>query len=69
MLRQHLLEVAPRVAGGMFSYLFWGANGNNFTAPVPPLGAEIDDPVGATDHVEVVFRYPKILVGILDFED
>ena len=64
MLDQHLLEVAPRVAGGMFSYLFWGANGNNFTAPVPPLGTQIDDPVGAADHVEVVFSYSKSLVGI-----
>ncbi len=38
MLNQHLLEVAPRVAGGMFSYLLWGTANQNFTALKTLLG-------------------------------
>jgi len=64
MLRQHLLEVAPRVRGGMLRHLFWRATRHDLPALVAPFWTQIDDPVGAADHVEVVLRYPKILVEI-----
>ena len=52
MLNQHLLEVAPRVAGGMFSYLFWGTANQNFTALIAALRAEINDPVGTAAYIK-----------------
>src|SRR5690606_8084696 len=35
--------------------LFRRAGGDDLTAPVTPFGAEIDQPVGGFDHVQVVF--------------
>jgi hypothetical protein len=34
MLRQHLLEIPTRVAGGMVRHLFWGAAHHDLTALV-----------------------------------
>ena len=56
MLDQHLLEVAPRMAGGMFSYLFWGTANQNFTALITALRPKINNPVGAADHIKIVFN-------------
>ena len=64
MLLQHLLEVAPGVGARMFRDLFGGAGHHNLSTLVTTLGTEVDDPVGAANHIQVVLRYPKILVGI-----
>ena len=58
MLRQHLLEVPPRMAGGMLCHLFWGAAHHDLTALVTAFWTQIDDPVGAADHVKVVLDHP-----------
>ena len=52
MLDQHLLEVAPRMAGGMFSYLFWGTANQNFTALITALRPKINNPVGAAAYIK-----------------
>ena len=64
MLLQHLLEIAPRMGGGMLRHLLRGARHDDLSSLVAPFGTEIHDPVGTADHIEVVLRYPKILVGI-----
>ena len=58
MLRQHLLEIATRVAGGMVRHLFWGAADHDLAALVAPFWTQVDDPVGAADHIEVVLDHP-----------
>ena len=45
MLIQHLLEIPPRVAGGMVRHLFWGAADLDLTALVTAFWNQIDDPV------------------------
>ena len=55
MLLQHLLEIAPCVGGGMFRYLFWRARDDDLPAFVAPFWTQINDPVGTTDHIEIVF--------------
>ncbi len=41
MLRQHLLEIPPRVTGGMVGNLFWGATRHDLPSLVsPPLCQE-----------------------------
>ncbi len=37
--------------------LLWGAGGNNLAAAVTALGAEVENEVGALDHVEVVLDH------------
>ena len=64
MLLQHLLEIPARVTGGMLGNLFWGARDHDLSSLVSPFWTEIHDPVGTANHIEVVLRYPKILVGI-----
>jgi len=48
----------------MLRHLFWGARHHDLSALVAAFGSQIDDPVGAANHIEVVLRYPKILVEI-----
>ena len=57
------------MTAGMFCHRLRGATHHDLSTFIAAFWTEIDDPVCATDHIEVVFRYPKILVGILDFED
>jgi hypothetical protein len=64
MLRQHLLEIAPRMGGGILRHLLRGAADHDLSALVTGFWTEINDPVGTANDVEVVLRYPKILVGI-----
>ena len=64
MLLQHLLEVTTRVGGGMLRYLFGRTRHHNLPSLVTAFWSEINNPVGAANHIEVVLRYPKILVGI-----
>ena len=59
MLLQHLLEVPPRVGGGMLLHLFWGARHHDLTALVAAFWTEIDDPVGEADHVVVVLDHQE----------
>ncbi len=56
MLSQHLLEIPARVTGGMHCNLLWSARHNDLSSLVSPFWAEIHDPVGTTDHIEVVVR-------------
>ena len=64
MLGQHLLEIAPRVAGGMLRHLLWGANGNNFTTLITALGTKINHPIRTADHIEVVFDHQDLVALI-----
>ena len=57
MLLQHLLEVPTRMAGGMLGHRFRGAHRHDLASLVSPLRTEIDDPVGAADHIEVVLDH------------
>ncbi len=61
MLHQHLLEVPPCVAGGMGCHLFWGAADHDLPALVAPFWTQINDPVGAANHIKVVLRRQEIL--------
>ena len=60
MLRQHLLEIPACVAGGMLCNLFWGAAHHDLTTLVAAFWTQIDDPVGAADHVKDVLDHPHI---------
>ena len=60
MLLQHLLEISPCVTGGMLRHLLWGASYNNLSPLVSPLRTEIHDPVGTSDHIEVVLDHQEI---------
>ena len=40
----------------MGCHLFWRARDDDLTTLVAAFGTQIDDPVGAADHVEVVLR-------------
>jgi hypothetical protein len=44
------------MTAGVFSHLFWGAAHHNFAALVATFWAEIDDPVGTANHIEVVLN-------------
>ena len=57
MLLQHLLEIAPRMGGGMFRYLLRRTRNDDLAAFVAPFWTEIDDPVGAANHIEVVLNH------------
>ena len=39
------------MTGGMLCHRFRGANRHDLASLVSPLRAEIDDPVGAADHI------------------
>jgi len=57
MLLEHLLEVAPRVRRGMSRHLFRRSRDHDFAALIATIRTEIDDPIGAADHVEVVLDH------------
>jgi len=57
MLLQNLLEVSARMAGGMLCHRFRGAADHDLTTLVTAFWTQIDDPVGAADHVEVVLDH------------
>jgi len=59
MLLQHLLEIPARVGRGMGSHLLWRSRDHDLAAPVAAFWTEIDDPVRAADHIEVVLNYHK----------
>ena len=54
MLLQHLLEVPPRVRGGMLRYLFRRTRHHNLPTLIATFWTQIDDPVGAANHVQIV---------------
>jgi hypothetical protein len=59
MLLQHLLEIPTRVTSGMLGYLLWSARHDDLSSLVSPFWAEIHDPVGTTDHIEVVLDHQE----------
>ena len=56
------------MAVGASSDLFGGALGNNFSAAFSAFGAEVDDPVGGFDYVEVVFDYEERIAACAELE-
>jgi len=48
----------------MLRHLLRGCADHDLSALIAPFWTKIDDPVGAADHIEVVFNHSKILVGI-----
>ena len=64
MLLQHLLEVAPGVGARMLRDLFRSAGDHNLATLVTTLGTKVNDPIGASNDIEVVLRRGEILVGI-----
>ena len=46
------------MAGGMLCHRFGSANNHDLASLIAPIRSEINDSVGATDHIEVVFDYP-----------
>jgi predicted ATP-grasp superfamily ATP-dependent carboligase len=53
----------------MVGNLLWGARHQDLPALVAAFRTEIDDPVGATDHIEVVLDHQKIAVSIKDLKE
>ena len=60
MLLQHLLEIPARMAGGMLRYLLRRARHHNLAALIAAFGAQVDHPVAASDHIEVVLDHQEI---------
>jgi hypothetical protein len=57
MLLQHLLEIPPRMGGGMPRHFLWGSRHHNLPALIATFWTQIDDPVGAANHIEVVLNH------------
>ena len=57
MLRQHLLEVSARMAGGMLCHRLRGAHHHDLTALIAAFWSQVNHPVAATDHIEVVLDH------------
>ena len=53
-LRQHRLEERARVAPLHLDHVLGRAGGDDLAAAVAAFGAEVDDPVGGLDDVEIV---------------
>ncbi len=53
---QHLLQKLPGEAGLHLGYLVGGALGDDLAAARAAARAQVDDPVGAFHHVQVVFN-------------
>jgi hypothetical protein len=45
------------MTSGMFSNFLWGATRHYLSSFISPFWAEIHDPVGTADHIEVVLNY------------
>ena len=56
MLLQNPCEIAAGVTGGVLGDLFWSAGDQDLATLVTTFGAEIDNPVTATDHVKIVLN-------------
>ena len=54
MLLQNPAEVAPCVTGGVLGDVLWSPRHQNLATLVTAFRAKIDNPVTATDHVEIV---------------
>ena len=67
---QRFFVVAQRLAGkraAMRLHVLGRAVAHQFTAGVAALGPEVDDPVGAADHVEVVLDDDQRVAGVQQF--
>jgi hypothetical protein len=60
MLLQHLLEIPPRMGGGMLRHFLRGSCHHNLPTLIATFWTEINDPVGAANHVEVVLNDQEI---------
>ena len=56
---EYVGEVVAGVGGGVGGDLFGGSGGYDFAAGAAAFGAEVDDPVGALDHVEIVLDHDQ----------
>jgi len=54
-----MLKVPARVAIGVSSRFIRSSRHHDLITLVAPFGSEVDDPVGATDHIEVVLNHHK----------
>ena len=52
------------MAGGIGGDLLRGSGGDDHAASVAAFGSEVDEPVGAFDHVEIVFDDHQGVAGI-----
>jgi hypothetical protein len=48
----------------MGSYLLGGAGGNYSPAAVPTFWANVNDPVGALDHIQIVLNHNNRIASI-----
>jgi hypothetical protein len=55
--RQNRLEELPRITALLAHDVFGRAGGDDFAAAVAAFGAEVDDPVGGLDHIEIVLYH------------
>ena len=53
--RQYRREEATGVGARVGRHLFGGAGGHDLAAAITTLGAEVYDPVGGLDDIEVMF--------------
>ena len=56
-------------AGGAFGHLLRRALGHDGPAAFAAFGAEVDDPVGGLDDVEVVLDHEERVAGSAEFEE
>ncbi len=56
-LFKHAGEKGGRVRAGCGGQLFGGSGADDAPAAVAALGAEVDDPVGGFDDIQVVLDY------------
>src|SRR6516162_11083138 len=57
-------EVLPRVARLGRGDVLWGAGGDDMAAGVAAFGAEIDDPIGGLDDLEIVLDDQHRVAGL-----
>ena len=46
------------MTSGMLCHRFRGTHHHDLSSLISPIRSEINDPVGATDHIQVVLDYP-----------
>ena len=61
---QYFRQEPSRVRLGHFGDLFRSAFGNDMSAGLAAFRAEIDDPVGRFDHIEIVVYDDERIAGI-----
>ena len=59
MLRQRLLQIPARMASGMLRHLLRRARHHDLAALIATFGSQVDHPVAAADHSEVVVDHQE----------